>query len=374
MLVPKLRFKEFTDDYISSTIGKRGYFYYGKSAPKWSVSVDAPTPCVRYGELYTTYSAKIEQIKSHTNIEKNNLVFSKGNEVLVPRVGEDPLDFCKCSFLSIPNVAIGEMISVYNSKDLPLYISYYFNSKMKYDFAKKVEGGSVSNLYYSYLENIKINIPKSFEEQNKIAKFLQVLDKKIELQTKKIEVLKLYKSCQLSHILKLNNLSEYLLKDIAIIKKGQQVNSDKLLANGNYYMLNGGITLSGYLNEYNTKKNTISISEGGNSCGYVNYNYQNFWSGGHCYTLSPLNINNEYLYYLLKNSEKSIMQLRIGTGLPNIQKKDLENFIIRINKDIKIQKNIANTFMLFDYKVKLESDKLSLLEKMKKGYMQNMFV
>ncbi|MEG1647496.1 MAG: restriction endonuclease subunit S, partial [Bacilli bacterium] len=125
---------------------------------------------------------------------------------------------------------------------------------------------------------------------------------------------------------------------------------------------------------YNTENNTISISEGGNSCGYVNYNYQNFWSGGHCYTLTPININNEYLYHLLKNSEKLIMKLRIGTGLPNIQKKDLENVMIKRHKDIKIQEAIANAFMSFDLKIKLEADKLSLLKNMKKGLMQNMFV
>ena len=54
-----------------------GYFYYGKSAPKFSLSEDAPTPCVRYGELYSTYKEVITEIKSFI---KNSQYFK--NKVL----------------------------------------------------------------------------------------------------------------------------------------------------------------------------------------------------------------------------------------------------------------------------------------------------
>ena len=182
MNIPKLRFKDNNDNdypnWVNSTIGKSGYFYYGKSAPKWSITDTATTPCVRYGELYTTHNIIVKKIYSYTNIPKENLKFSTGNEVLVPRVGEEPLDFCKCCYLPFKDVAIGEMISVYNTKNNPLFISYMFNGTMKYKFARLVEGGNVSNLYYSYLENISINLP-CLEEQKKIANFLSTVDKKI---------------------------------------------------------------------------------------------------------------------------------------------------------------------------------------------------
>jgi type I restriction enzyme S subunit len=53
--------------------------------------------------------------------------------------------------------------------------------------------------------------------------------------------------------------------------------------------MNGGILPSGYHSEYNSDAETISVSEGGNSCGYIQYNYYKFWSGGHCYTLNKIN-------------------------------------------------------------------------------------
>ncbi len=162
--VPEIRLEGFEGEWEKGTIGEFGSFYYGKSAPKWSVTDEATTPCVRYGELYTKFSTKIDKIYSYTSIPKENLKLSSGNEVLVPRVGENPLDFANCSWLSLKDVAIGEMISVYNTPNNPLFIAYYFNAKMRKEFAKRVEGGSVANLYYTYLENISISVP-SIPEQ-----------------------------------------------------------------------------------------------------------------------------------------------------------------------------------------------------------------
>lgn len=151
---PVLRFKSFNDEWSLSTIGALGDFYYGKSAPKWSITEDVGIPCIRYGELYTKFNNVVNEIYSYTSMPKEKLRFSKGGEILIPRVGEDPLDFAKCVYLPQKDIAIGEMISVYNTKENPLFLTYYFNTKMKYEFAKRVEGASVSNLYYSYLEDI----------------------------------------------------------------------------------------------------------------------------------------------------------------------------------------------------------------------------
>lgn len=196
---PKRRFSGFTDDWEQGTIGDFGSFHYGKSAPKWSVTQDATTPCVRYGELYTKYNEKIDTIYSFTNIPKDNLRFSTGKEVLVPRVGEDPLDFANCSWISIPGVAIGEMISVYNTKQNPLFTAYMFNTLLKKEFAKRVEGGNVSNLYYTYLENISVSYP-SIEEQEKISSFFDSLSNNIASQQQKLDKLKDMKKAYLNEM------------------------------------------------------------------------------------------------------------------------------------------------------------------------------
>lgn len=99
-----------------------------------------------------------------------------------------------------------------------------------------------------------------------------------------------------------------------------------MLESGSYYVLNGGKEPSGYTDKYNTEANTISISEGGNSCGFVNFNTEKYWSGGHNYTLSSLKLDSRFLFSYLKFKESDLMGMRVGSGLPNIQKTSLNEF------------------------------------------------
>lgn len=86
------------------------------------------------------------------------------------------------------------------------------------------------------------------------------------------------------------------LSKLTDIYKGEQLNRIELTDNGKYPCQNGGINASGYTDKYNCEENTITISEGGNSCGYVNFMSTKFWLGGHCYKLVLKNgINNYFL-------------------------------------------------------------------------------
>jgi type I restriction enzyme S subunit len=193
-LVPKLRFPEFREleGWDRTTIGALGRFYYGKSAPKWSLAEDAPTPCVRYGELYTKFGPVITETYSRTNTPPETLRFSKGGEILIPRVGEKAADFGKCCcYLPLKDIAIGEMISVFETRQHPLFYTYYFRNLHK-KFAEVVEGQNVKNLYYVELEPLTIHRP-SLAEQQKIASCLSSLDELIGAQGRKVDALRTHK-------------------------------------------------------------------------------------------------------------------------------------------------------------------------------------
>ena len=190
--VPEIRFKGFTDAWEQRKLDDWGDFYYGRSCPKWSVTEDATIPCIRYGELYTKFGAKIDRVYSYTNIPPEKLRFSKGTEVLIPRVGEDPMDYNHCTWLSMPDIAIGEMISVFNTDNNPLFTATMFNATLQNEFAMRVEGGSVTNLYFEKLKNIEVSFP-SIPEQEKIAAYFADLDHLITLHQRKLEKLKILK-------------------------------------------------------------------------------------------------------------------------------------------------------------------------------------
>lgn len=206
-VIPKIRFKGFTDNWEQRKLGEWGTFYYGRSCPKWSVTEDATIPCIRYGELYTKFGAKIDKVYSYTNMPPENLKFSKGTEVLIPRVGEDPMDYNHCTWLSMPGVAIGEMISVFNTDNNPLFTATMFNATLQIEFAKRVEGGSVTNLYFEKLKNIKVSFP-SPDEQEKIAIYFDSLDNLITLHQRKCDETK--------------ELKKYMLQKM-FPKKGEKV-------------------------------------------------------------------------------------------------------------------------------------------------------
>lgn len=163
------------------------------------------------------------------------------------------------------------------------------------------------------------------------------------------------------------------LEDLAVIQKGQQLNVNDMVNTGKYYALNGGMEPSGFTNNWNTHENTITISEGGNSCGFVSFNIQKFWCGGHCYALNNVesDVEKKYLYYFLKSHEQLLMSLRVGSGLPNIQKKDLQKFPI-LFPSLSDQKKIAGILDNAQQEIDLLKKQLEAYRQQKRGLMQKL--
>lgn len=110
------------------------------------------------------------------------------------------------------------------------------------------------------------------------------------------------------------------LGEIATVTKGTQLHSSLIREQGEFSHLNGGVSPSGYAEDSNTPGDTIAVSEGGNSCGYVQFMREPYWCGGHCYSVLANGVDNRFLYHSLKGRQASIMALRVGSGLPNVQK------------------------------------------------------
>jgi len=167
---------------------------------------------------------------------------------------------------------------------------------------------------------------------------------------------------------------EKTLSNICNISKGVQLNKLDLENTGLFPCINGGILPSGYTDKCNRNANTITISEGGNSCGYVNLIAANFWSGGHCYTLLELNkmITNNFLYHALKGRQSLLMDLRVGSGLPNIQQKAIKEFKIIFPKSITEQKQIAEILSKVDEAIDQTQSLIAKYKRIKTGLMQDL--
>ena len=374
-MVPNLRFS-YKGDWSKRKLNEICQFFKGNGLSKSDLSNDG-FPCILYGELYTTYKNEvISDIISKTNTTLSNSFLSRNNDLIIPGSGEDPIDIAVARAIYQNDIILGGDLNILRPKSnvSAAFLSYQLNGVRRYDIAKKAQGKSIVHLHNSDLKEVLVSIP-SYEEQLHIVKLLTKIDEMIEIQSKIIDDYNSLKMGIYNWMFK-ENCADYKLKQLANIVKGDQINNNQLLSNGSYYMMNGGTLPSGYLDSYNVSENTISISEGGNSCGYVHFNKERFWSGGHCYTIqnvNPLIVENKYLYHYLKHKEKEIMNLRIGTGLPNIQKKDLENFTIFVPNLLIQRKNLA-LFEMLDEKICILNEELERLEKQKKYLLRNLFI
>jgi len=190
--LPKLRFGEFEGEWVEKKLGDIATFSKGKGISKSNIVKDGKIECIRYGELYTFYGEKIERIKSKTNLDKDNLVFSKSNDIIIPASGETPIDIATASCVLKDNIALSGDLNIIRMDENGLFVSYYLNSSKKIDIARLAQGISVVHLYSSQLKTLKVNLPKK-QEQQKIATYLTSIDKKIEQLNQKRTLLESYK-------------------------------------------------------------------------------------------------------------------------------------------------------------------------------------
>lgn len=163
------------------------------------------------------------------------------------------------------------------------------------------------------------------------------------------------------------------LSDVATVWKGQQLNKDAMVEDGAYYALNGGIKPSGCTTEWNCEAGTITVSSGGNSCGFIRFNTERFWCGGDCFALKKLSLDVDasYLFHYLKGQQHRMMALRTGSGIPHVYRADVEAFPVAL-PDIETQAAIARYLNALREEIDLLGQSVAALKTQKRGLMQKL--
>lgn len=376
--VPKLRFKEFSGEWILTKLDDIVTLISGQHlSPEEYQNISNDLPYFSGPSDFTNnllYVSKWSLKKSKIAYLDDILITVKGSGV-----GE-------LFYLYLKNVVIGRQLMAIRTKKASSIVLYQLLQGRKYNFQSLASGNLIPGLSRPDILNQKFYLP-SKTEQEKIASFLTSVDTKIEQLTKKEELLKQYKKGVMQKTFnqeirfkaddgsKFCDWEEKKLSSLCNIKKGSQLNKETLTDKGDYPALNGGVNPSGYTTDWNTESDTITISEGGNSCGYVNFVQTRFWSGGHNYSLQDLkdNIDVRYLFQYLKFNEEAIMRLRVGSGLPNIQKGEISNFKIFVPCPIE-QTKIATFLSSIDSKIEQVQKQLEQTKEFKKALLQQMFL
>ena len=371
--VPPLRFPGFTDEWKRVKVSDLLDFYSTNSLSWDMLNYEGGEILnLHYGLIHSGLPTLIDLKKDilpfvNETAKPKKFTLCKEGDIAFADASEDTNDVAKAvEFINLDGQqVVGGLHTIHGrdneNKTVVGFKGYAFASSAFHNQIRRIaQGTKIYSVSSKSFDEVFIGIPNK-EEQTQIARLLHLIDERIATQNKIIEDLKKLKSAiydKVFHSLKGERSS---LGDVADIIKGKQINGEFLTEVGDYYVMNGGVEPSGYYHNFNVSHNTISISEGGNSCGYIQWNSAPFWSGGHCYTLriKKSAIENKYLYQFLKWHENDIMRLRIGSGLPNIQKKDLANVTILIPKT-SVQNQIIHLMDSIDEKIEIES-KVSLV-------------
>jgi len=392
--VPNLRFPGFHEEWNTYKLDKIAEFSKGKGVSKSDIDKNGVTECIRYGELYTHYREVITEIKSKTNIDKNNLVLSKANDVIIPSSGETQIDIATASCVLKEGIALGGDLNIIRSPNNGIFLSYYLNSKKKTEIANLAQGISVVHLYSSQLATLMINLPVMIE-QDKIASFLSLLDERIQTQNKIIKQLEsLIKSLRESTFFQKIRFrdekgneypqwKEKRLKEICEIIMGQSPDSTSYNSEGNGLPLIQG---NADIKERKTQPRnyTVEITK---ECkvgdliltvrapvGSVARSTHNACIGrGVCALVVNKENNSEYIYQFLINYEPRWISLEQGSTFTAVGGNEIKNIKIYL-PSLEEQNVIGTFFSSIDLKIFAEKEILKRYQSQKQYLLKNLFI
>ena len=388
MNVPKLRFKEFKDEWSTIELSKiSSEISYGMGLP--SKEYDGINKYIRITDIDENTSKYTNKDIVSPDGELEDKYIVKKNDILFARTGAstgktylyDKKDgkLYYAGFLIKANIINHDANFIFQQTHTSKY-----NKWIKVMSMRSGQPGINSQEYGSY----KFLITSKTEEY-KISKTLQLLDKKIELQTNKIEDLKLFKKGLINHIIENNKIEKISLKNILVEQ------NNKTSKNNEYEILSStskGIYLQkDYFNKQAAsdnnigykilKKNQLVLSPQNLWMGNINVNTEyNIGIVSPSYKIFNIsnNINIDFFNYWIK-SPKALFEYKISSeqGASIVRRNLNMDLFYEIIVDVprgKLQNKVGKIIKLLNLNIQYNEFLLQKLSELKKGLMQNMFV
>ncbi|MEN0368571.1 restriction endonuclease subunit S, partial [Staphylococcus aureus] len=269
------------------------------------------------------------------------------------------------------------------------FMEAYFDSTHWY---REVSVIAVEGARNHGLLNISVNdfftIPikyPSLEEQRKIGDFFIKLDRQIELEEQKLELLQQQKKGYMQKIFsqelrfKDENGEDYPEWEVTSIQDVTKYTSSKKSSNqyadkdnSKGYPVYDAVQEIGKDSNYDIEESYISILKDGAGVGRLNLRSGKSSVIGTMGYLQPYNIDIEFLYYRMKvlNFKKYI----IGSTIPHLYFKDYSKETLYIPSSIKEQTKIGRFISNLDKVIENKTLKINYLKQFKQGLLQGMFI
>ena len=396
--VPHLRFPEFTDEWKESVLSdfvERVKRKNKNNLCKLPLTISAQYGLVDQISFFNKVIAS-ENMSNYYLLHKGDFAYNKSYSSEYPWGAIKRLDCYEQGTLSSLYICFKPYSHV--SSD---FLTHYFETSKWHQGISEiaVEGARNHGLLNVGIQDFfetRHCLPQSLLEQEKIAKFLNLIEERIATQNKIIEDLKKLKSAISKHLFARKDLLEttICLSNIATLKNGYAFQSGKYNALGKWKILTiTNVSGERYINDedYNCiinlpndiqdhqvlKEGDILISLTGN-VGRVSLCKDGDYLLNQRVGLLQLakNVNQEFLYQILSSQrfENSMIACGQGAAQMNIGKGDVESYVLPYSSNVNNILLVAKILHSYDEYIINEQRKLTLLTMQKQYFLAQMFI
>ena len=391
--VPKLRFKEFSDEWEEKKLGEiikqlnAGISVNSNEQTQINSFTKAilKTSCICNGKFIEEEAKKILS----EEINKVKLFAQKG-QILISRMNTPQLvgavTYIEKDF---PNRYLPDRIwqTEFKNKEYDgKYLAYLLNTP-KYNFKIRDlatgTSNSMKNISKENFLSLSIFIPLDIEQQ-KITNFLSSIDKKISLTEEKLELFREYKKGVMQKIFSQelrfkdsngNDYPEWEEKRLGEIltSKSSAISQNTLKNNEGIYSVYGAIGKIKNINFYENENEYIGIVKDGAGVGrtFLCEKKSSVLGTLNYLELKTKSIYLKFAYYILKQIDFS--KYIVGSSIPHIYFKDYKNEKIQL-PILEEQQKIADFLSSIDSKIESIEKELEGLKEFKRGLLQQMFI
>ncbi|MGM0170229.1 type I restriction enzyme, S subunit [Enterococcus sp. AZ140] len=281
------------------------------------------------------------------------------------------------------------------------YLETYFSTSYWHKFMKLNGDSGARADRFAIRDSVFVKMPipyPSREEQEKIGQFFEVLSNAIDLQQRKLDLLKETKKGFLQKMFPENGAKvpevrfpgftgdweDRKLGEVVVFLNGRAFKQQELLDSGKYRVLRVGnfntndrwyySNLELEEDKYANKGDLLYLWA--TSFGPEMWNEERVIYHYHIWKLKFLSkeLDKQYLYTWLLTDKEKIKESTNGTTMVHVTKGGIEQRTFQFPPDINEQQKIGNFFKQLDDTIALHQRKLDLLKETKKGFLQKMFV
>ena len=256
-----------------------------------------------------TFGFKYPTFDTYTTVVTK---FAKAGDVImsvrapVGALNITPVDMC-----------LGRGVCALRMKNGNQSFLFYMMKNYVSHLLKRESGTVFGSVNRNDINDLEVDIPEDLEEQKRIARYLEMIDDKIELNNAINNNLEQQAQTIFDDIFPIISNGENTIGDTITPKRGKGLLSKNAIF-GNVPVVAGGLEPSTYHNVANTVAPVLAISASGANSGYVSLWNIPIWSSDSSFIDSSMTDDVYFWYVLLKKRQKEIYDAQTGSAQSHI--------------------------------------------------------